>query len=390
MIVLRLSGSAGRDILSGIFLFTKKYPHWQTRIFQMPSEFTPEIFTALKNEHYSGIIASEPGPDETARLVRDSNIPVSFIGDPGPIISERESRIAFTRNDDEFIGHLGARYLHALGARSSYGFVPTTSRQYWSDARLKGFKEELAARGVKAEVFTSPATAGSTEDLAALKQWLSKLPKPAAVMAACDTRATQVLNLCKEAGIDVPHQMAVIGVDNDELLDEICVPPLTSILPDHEKLGFAAAHTLERLMSSKNRTKGVPAPCLARPLRVVERESAVATSPAAHLISRAMDYIRKNATKGIKADNVAQFLGVSRRLTDLRFQQFNGASINETITYHKLEAIKKLLATTNRPIGDISLACGYTNLPYLKTLFKHRFGCTMRDWRKANSKCDPR
>ena len=201
-------------------------------------------------------------------------------------------------------------------------------------------------------------------------------------MTAWDTRATQVLNLCKDAHIKVPRQVAVLGVDNDELLDESCDPPLSSILPDHEKLGFVAARTLERLMSAR---KGRPVePFLARPLKIVERESAAASSPAAHLLARAMDFIRKNATKGIRPNDVAEFLGVSRRLADLRFQQFSGESINEVITQCKLEMVKKLLATTNRPIKTVSEACGYTDLAYLKTLFKRRFGCTMRDWRAQN------
>ena len=381
-IVLRMSGAAGRDILSGIFHFTRNHPHWHTRLFQMPGEFTPDAFLTEETAGLDGIIASEPGLDETARLVCASGIPVSFIGDPGPILAKRKRQIAFTRNDDEFIGHLGTRYLASLGSHRSYGFVPTVTRQYWSGSRQKGFTEELAGRGLAASIFSSPGMVGSKEDLEALKAWLLALPKPTAVMTAWDTRATQVLNLCKDAHIKVPRQAAVLGVDNDELLDESCDPPLSNILPDHEKLGFVAARTLERLMSAR---KGKPIePFLARPLKIVERESAVASSPAAHLLARATDFIRKNATKGIRPSDVAEFLGVSRRLADLRFQQFSGETINEVITHCKLEAVKKLLATTSRPIKTVSETCGYTDLAYLKTLFKRRFGCTMREWRGQN------
>ena len=105
-IVLRMSGAAGRDILSGVFHFTRSHPNWHTRLFQMPSEFTPDALRAEMANGLDGIIASEPGPDKTAHLVRDSDIPVSFIGDAGPILSQRSLRIAYTRNDDEYIGHL--------------------------------------------------------------------------------------------------------------------------------------------------------------------------------------------------------------------------------------------------------------------------------------------
>ena len=381
-IVLRMSGAAGRDILSGVFYFTRMHPNWHTRLFQMPAEFTPDAFLAECAVGLDGIVASEPGPDETAALVRDSNIPVSFIGDPGPILSARQHGIAYTRNDDEQIGRIGARYLASLGTHRAYGFVPTTSSQYWSDFRKNGFTDELKSRGVEPIIFRSPGSAGSREDLAALKDWLHNLPKPAAVMTSWDTRATQVLNLCQEARIKVPRQIAVLGVDNDELLDESCVPPLTSILPDHEKLGYAAARELAYLMAG--RTPKNSKPFLIRPVKVVERESAVASTPTAHILSRALDFIRKNAVKGIKVDDVAKALGISRRLADLRFQQFSGETINEAITRHKLEAVKKLLATTARPIKVISEACGYTDLAYLKTLFKRRFGCTMREWRRSN------
>ena len=243
-VVLRMSGTAGRDILTGIFYFTRSNANWRTRLFQMPDEFTPDAFRAEMAVGLDGIIASEPGPDETAQLVRESGIPVSFIGDPGPILSERKDHIAFTRNDDEMIGRMGANYLASLGQRRSYGFVPTVSNQYWSASRFKGFKAALAAKKTNIEVFNSPgAAAGSREDLSALRDWLAELPKPAAVMASWDTRATQVLAMCKDEQIKIPNQVAVLGVDNDELLDESSDPPISSILPNHDS-SMAVVHTV--------------------------------------------------------------------------------------------------------------------------------------------------
>lgn len=300
IVVLRLAGSAGRDILSGVLLFARQRPHWHTRLFQMPDDLTPEDFRALADEGCDGVIMSEPGSDATAALLRDSTLPVAFIGDAGPILSARPTGIAYVRNDDREIGRRGARYLLSIGRRCSYGFVPTLSRQYWSEARHASFRDELAANGIGLRTFDSPGpSAGSPQDLDALRRWLESLPKPAAVMAAWDVRATQVIETASEAKIAVPRQLAVLGVDNDELLDESTVPPLTSIRPDHEKLGFVAARELERLMN------GRPTP----------------------------------------------------------------------------SAVKRLLATTDRPIKKVSVACGYADFAYLKTLFKRRFGMTMRDWR---------
>ena len=148
-----MSGSAGRDILSGIFNFTRMHPNWRTRLFQMPNEFTPAALQSEKEAGLDGIIASEPGPDATAELVHESDIPVSFIGDPGPILALRKKCIAFVRNNDEQIGRIGARFLLSLGAHRAYGFVPTVSHQYWSHYRMNGFCSELSQRAIDASVF---------------------------------------------------------------------------------------------------------------------------------------------------------------------------------------------------------------------------------------------
>jgi len=383
VIVLRMTGAAGRDILSGIFMYTRQHPGWSTRLVQMPSDFTPDVFNQFFNQGYDGIIASETGSDATAELMARSSLPISFIGSPDTILASRKQGIFFTCSDDVEIGRAGARYLAALGRHRSYGFVPTTVRQCWSDARRDGFIAELASQKIVPSVFSSPSRAGTHADFKALRNWLLSLSKPTAIMAAWDDRATQVLQACSEAGIAIPSQLSLLGVDNDELLAESVDPPLSSIPPDHEKIGYVAARELNRLMNNPlAKTKSV---FFARPKPIVERESAIASSPAAHLLSRANEFIVKNATKGINAADVVSFLGVSRRLADLRFHQFNGDTINETIIRTRLDAVKKLLATTNRPIRAISLACGYTDVSYLKKLFRKRFGVSMRNWRKMES-----
>lgn len=377
-IVLRLSGAAGRNILAGIFLFLRKHPHWQTHLFQMPDDFTPAAFRMLEAERYDGLIASEPGPAETSRLLARSEMPVAFIGDGGFPFSRRRRNICHIRNDDVYIGRQGARFLLSLGRRRAFGFIPTTSVQYWSRLRQQGFLDELVAHGVVPHIFASPGQVGGGAGLAALRDWLTSLPKPCALMAAWDTRATQVLQICQEARIRVPKQLALLGVNNDELLDESATPPLTSIMPNHEMLGFVAARELGKLMARK------PAmPFLARPLKLVERESTASAAPAAHLIARALDFIHQNAVKGITVADVVNDLGISRRLADLRFHEYQGETINETITRAKLDAVKKMLSTTTRSIRNVSLACGYPNTTYLKVLFKRRFGMTMGTFRKS-------
>lgn len=382
-IVLRMSGAAGRDILSGIFRFTRANAHWQTRLFQMPDEFTTDRLETLLAEKYDGVIASEIATDDVDRRLARTGLPVAFIGEPTPALAQRTENLALIRNDDTRIGNLGARFLASLGNFRAYGFVPGVSNRHWSREREAGFCKELNSRGHEATVFRSPAdSAGSPEDLDALRRWLVTLPKPAAVMAAWDMRAVQTLQQATDAGFRVPQQVMLLGVDNDELLAEASDPPLTTIQPNHEKLGFVAARELARLMSRRQHPVTICVP--AEPIGIVERETTSTATPAAHILTRAMQYIRKHATEGIGANDVAKFLGVSRRLVELRFREFADETINEACVRIRLEAVKKILSTTNRPVKSIATACGFGNSSYLMTLFKRRFGLSMRDWRLQN------
>ena len=133
-----------------------------------------------------------------------------------------------------------------------------------------------------------------------------------------------------------------------------------------------------------------PSPAPARTVFVgvkalVRRDSTADVSLAGKLVQKAVAYIRKNALRDISVPDVANHLGCSRRLADLRFRELMGTSIGETILATRLDEAKRLLATTREPIDAIALRCGYTNPNSLKNLFKRRFGLTMRDWRRQSA-----
>lgn len=387
-IVLRLSGHSGRSILSGALKYIQLDAQWQTKIYQMPDELTVDVLKMLVSDGYEGLLLSETATQEVARAIAESPLAVALIGVREGALAKRKNRIVFSHNDDIATGRIVARYLYSLGRQRAYGFVPTVSARHWSEGRLTGFADELAKKGEKTVVFRSPGDFNSPEDCSALGDWLEALPKPAAVMASWDGRGLQVLQLCNERKIKVPAQLAVVGVDNDEMLDSSASPQLTSLQPDHEACGYIAARELDRLMNASTRksksASNRPEVFISQPIRVVERESARAVAPAASLIQRANEFIRLNATRGIGVADVAKHLGVSRSLLDLRFRQFNGESVNSILVRMRLDAVKRLLATTRRSILSIGEDCGFSNPSYLKTLFRSRFKVSMRDWREAN------
>ena len=378
-VYLRLSYASGRDILYGISRYARANAHWSIRLLPFSGEEGNLPFPMP--EEADGIITSEPLAADAA----SSSIPLVVIGAREEWLGRRMRSLAFVRNDDAAIGRFGADFLKSLGKFRSFGFVPTNTPYYCSILRSEGFHAELG-KGIAADIrqYTVNKTEdGSDEDIKSLGSWLADLPKPTAVMAVHDMRATHVLEAANMMKIKVPEQMAVIGVDNDELLCDFTSPQLTSIYPDHVKEGELAAATLQSLLAKKDARH-------ARTFRsnaksIVERESTRHISPATHLAEEAMSFIRHNALKGISSADVAKHLRVSRRLCDLRFRECHGETILEAILRLRFSELKRRLASSNAPIGKIAAACGFTCESHVKRMFRKRFGMSMREWRASQA-----
>ena len=376
-IALRLSYASGRDLLYGISRYARTNCHWNLKLFSPDDSKLPDA------KGLDGFITSEPMPDDFLRTA--SNIPLVVIGTREPWLGRRMKDLTFVRNDDRDIGKFGAEFLQRLGTFRAFGFVPTNKPYYCSILRHEGFTAQLASSAAQTFKYVRPTlNDGSTKDITALKNWLLNLPKPAAVMAVHDLRATHVLEAARDAKLSVPDELAVIGVDNDELLCDFTEPQLTSISPDHVYEGELAARELRRMLSRPDRWKHSKT-VRSKKKTIVERESAKPIAPSARLAERAMAYIRRNALKGIGARDVVDHLGVSRRLADLRFRECHGKTILDAILEIRLNEVKRKLTTSKTPIRKITDACGFANEIHAKHLFKKRFGVSMRDYRQKTS-----
>lgn len=378
-VVLRLAGASGRDLLSGISRYARDNCHWRMTVVNGPDLTSEALFQELASDRFDAVISSESETDEDVVRLASLGKPVVIIGWHGNINRPLPSSAAFVRNDDEDVGHLGARHLRSLGRFRSFGFVRSEPRTYWSLLREKGFRAELARSSVKPALLKTSAS----RDNAELVAWLKDLPKPAAVMAAYDELAVRVLDACREAGIDVPRQMAVLGVDNDALLCDFSTPPLSSIYPNHLREGEMAAAELERLLSAPRRKTRATGQTICREKSIVERESTATLTPAAHLVEEALRFISQNANRPIDVTDVVRHLHVSRRLADLRFREFGGGSIADAIRKARLELVATRLKETDLPIGSIASACGFDNVQHLANAFRREFGRTMSAYRSS-------
>ena len=384
-VVLRLAFRSGRDILYGISRYARKHCRWQFHIINFSGDDTLAEIRRTEKKGVDGIIAN--GLDNTliASHLSRSSTPLVVIGARSPGLKRRMKNLAFVRNDDTDIGRFGADYLASMGRSRSYGFVDWAATGYASILRREGFLARF--KGTESDVRLYSPTAdlekGSLEDITALSEWLSALPKPAAVMAVHDLRAIHVLEAAAMAGIRIPRDLALIGVDNDELLCDTAEPTLTSIAPDHICLGELAAEALNGLLNGTSRHHSLTIRSSAK--TIAERQSAKPVTPATRLVQQASAFIRRNALKGISAVDVVNNLGVSRRLADARFRQFTGQSILAAILKIRLDEVKRRLRDTDTPIAKITAACGFKGENYAKKLFRSRFGMSMRAWRARNA-----
>ena len=379
-IVLRLSYASGRELLHGISSFARANCHWSLRLLFTEGSYGSN--SLVDDEKLDGIITSEPLPAEF--LLRHRNVPLVVIGARAPWLGRRRRGLTFVRNDDREIGRYAAEYLLSLGKFQSFGFVPTNNPYYCSILRREGFVAHLGKHGIQARNFKeTPYSDGSSEDIQALQSWLKATPKPAAIMVVHDLRATHVLKAAENVNLNRTSELAVIGVDNDELLCDFTRPQLTSIYPDHIYEGKLAARELLALLSNPLTGSGGRTVKTDRKT-IIERESCKPINPGVQLASRAMSIIQRDALKGISPKDVITEIGGSRRLADLRFRECYGKSMLEVILELRLDAVKHKLETTTIPIRKILESCGFNNESNAKHFFKCRTGMTMQNWRNTH------
>ena len=209
-------------------------------------------------------------------------------------------------------------------------------------------------------------------------------PKFAAVFCAWDNIAADVAYAAKKAKVRIPSQVLILGVDNDETYCTTSSPQISSIEFDSEGEGYKAADLALKMVSSH---KGTAARTICRGAvkRIVERESTRPPAPATVLIERAMKFIAENATKRIGPQDVADNLGVSRTLLDLRFREDGNATVGRQILEKRLSALSSMLRKSKVPISRMIKECGFGSVNHAKFVFKDHFGMTMREYRARNS-----
>jgi LacI family transcriptional regulator len=378
-LLIGFSRNYRRGILHGIANYTRASGPW--------SCFTPEqslyggIPDWLKTWKGDGIIACIDTPRAAKELLR-MNCPVVDV-----LHNARFAEIPCFDTDAGIVAQLAAEYFLKSGFRH-FAFCGFPGIPF-SDRREAAFVEFLSDRQFEVPVFSVRPKKNLPLDIpaaerqgigraAAIVAWLRRLPRPLALLACNDICGQQVLNACRSHGIKVPEEVAVMGVDNDEVLCNLCDPPLSSVEPDTERLGYEAAALLDRMMRGKRVRHGlVKVP----PHRVVERASSDTVPIEDPVTAKALRFIRDHVGEGIAVKDVQAHVRRSRTDLENRFRRHLNISVSTEIWRRRMDRVCSLLQETDLRLGEIARQSGFATDSHLCRSFKARFQMTPAEHR---------
>ena len=394
-IVMDTSVSFDREIVAGAAQYAREAGDWQLYIEEERGHRLPN-FDKWQGH---GILASFDDP-EVVQSVIASGLPVVAVGGMGchdsasdiPRVATDHGRIATLAAD-----HFLERGLQAFGY---YGAAPTPTLG-WSQTRGDAFAGKVTHAGFSCHRFTAPH---GPEDWSHLQQmlgeWLVGLPRPVGVMACDDSRGRHVLEACRTQGLRVPHDVSVIGVDDDELICELAVPPLTSIRQAARRIGYEAARLLDaRIRPPSGATMhcaaaSIPVP----PIGIVPRASTDTLAVRDPAVARVIQTIRDRASQRLSVEELVTISGLVRWKLEKQFKDMVGHSVHDDIVRVRLAESQRLLRSTDLPLKVIAPRAGFHSVPYMITVFRRRFGITPARFRRLErgktiasidgSKCD--
>ena len=346
-------------------------PRWSLYVEEDPLQKLPD----LARWQGRGIIANFDDR-RVARAIRGLGLPIVGVGG-GYGWYEPDSGIPYIYTDNDAIGRLGAEHLLACGfAQLAFYGYPRTATSGWSEERAAAFAATCGRAGRPCAVFTGRhGTARRWEELQReLTGWIERLPKPVGLMACNDVRARHVLEACRTLGLRVPHDVAVLGVDNDEMICGLTDPPLSSVDQSARRIGYEAAVLLDRLMEAS--PADVPRRIVVPPSGVIARSSTDTMATTEEIVVRTLERLRENPWRKPDIDDLAAEACVSRSTLETRFKAVVGRSIHEEFVRLRLAGLRRLVVDTELPLKAIAVRTGFPSVQYMTTFLHRHTGLT--------------
>ena len=368
-------------LLSGIVRYSRRKEQWV--ICRMPPAYKshigiPGVVKWAKDWGADAVIGQFEHSDDVELFARNGIVCVA------QDFKQRFKSIPNITADYIGTGRMAARYYLERGFKH-FGFFGF-NQVCWSDERYEGFRREVEEANIGATIHVY-----NMQDIDhlwyyerdKLREWLRSIPKPIGIMACDDNQGNNLVEACHSAGVKIPSEVSVMGVDNDELLCSLGSTALSSIYVDIEDGGYRTAELIETMVANPDvRMRDV----VLRPVKVIERISTAAFATDDLQIQKAVKFIHQNYQKKISVKDVMEEVALSRRLLERRFKSVTGQTLYQYISDQKIRHFAELLHETNDQVVNIALSLGETDTKSISRRFKQIYGCSPMEWRERNQK----
>lgn len=331
---------------------------------------------ALSGWKVDGIIANFDDPSICAAL-RGARVPVVAVGGSYEDPQMYPANVPYVATDNFKLVKLAQEHLIEVGLpQLALYSLPESSMNRWAQERERAF-QKLEPRGrIYRGLQASNREWG--EALEQLMDWIASLPKPVGIIATNDHRARQLMQACSMAGFSVPEEVAIVGIDNDPVTHSLLRIGLSSVRQGTQEMGHTAARFLhEMLQGARLQGQRVLVP----PLNLNVLASSLHTRAYSPLVMRALHYIRQHGCHGIRTEQVASHVGVSRSTLENAFKTDMGTTIHSVLLQHRLDVARDLLRNSDLPAVEIARRSGFKTPQYMHVAFKRELATTPAAWR---------
>ena len=363
-----------RKLLRGMMRYSKENGPWL--FYRTPSDNpfngTQEEWIANWAKEWKADAIIGRWDENKLHLLDDLDIPI--------VLQNTKSRSDIYSNlTGDYIGtgHLAARYFRKK-FYTSYAFFGRKDI-IWSQERERGFREEVMKENSRYSVFEEEI--GAVYNREELTDWLMSLPKGTGLFCSNDAEALTITETCMIAGIKVPEDIAVLGVDDDDLICEISDPTISSIQLEVERGGYETCRLLHQQILSKKRK---PFNVVISPSEVKERNSTLANNISDQHIKKVVRYIEENYKHDISMEDIFQLVPLSRRSVEMRFKRATDMTIYQYLLNKRIEHLAYLLITSDKPYIDLSYEVGFRDVANVSRTFRKYKGCSPLEYRRKH------
>ena len=382
-LLIETSNAYARGLLGGIASYMHEHELWSIYLPEQERGATPPAW--LKNWKGDGIIARIEN-EMIAEAISDLEVPIIDVS-----AARHVPNIPWVETNDRVIAQLAYEHLRERGFEH-FAFCGDPNFA-WSQWREKAFVKCVTDGGFQCSVFPEPGTRNrkdtDTSSRDHLASWIGSLPQPVGMLACYDIKAQNILDVCREMNVKVPGDLALLGVDNDELLCDLCTPPLSSIIPAAHQTGRKAAELLDTLMQGGQVDVNA---YLIDPIGVSTRQSTDVLAISDPDIAAAIRLIRDHCCDGINVKDLLEKVPMSRRAFESRFQSIVGRSPHQEIIRRRIDRVRQLLVETDLTLAQVAIRTGFQNQEYMSVAFRRSMdvppGTYRRNSRQTNTRSD--